>query len=307
MKIINRDLFPSTRQLVKGKRTAVLFRPIIGSVEQLVIGAVAFNSAGAFLGRANRLDRLQCFYGEQAAGAILAVELALDELEIDLANNPALLSDTEYAPLMSGVVLGTTTDAEGSSLSTIACSWLEGMSSLYASPHNSTLTTLEGMDLDETVRGERATDRLGELLLHYVEDRQPALISAFSSDIRTQVRRRRGNAHGVFIDFSGTRIVANFGMLVPSSYAGSIDRIKRRMWDLKISRDNEKSGFLARPHEMLVQHPPENDPQLTQKQVDKIMESVQDLMKQADQEEIRFRPMTSVEDIGNHLMAREAA
>jgi hypothetical protein len=79
------------------------------------------------------------------------------------------------------------------------------------------------------------------------------------------------------------------------------------MWDLKIARDREKGDLWRRNHEMLVQHPPANDPQLNQRQVDKIMESIRELEKQADQEEIRFRPMTTVEQMGEHLMQGEAA
>lgn len=309
MNALDRLVFPQPQGgFARAKRAPVIFRPIIGSVEQLVIGAIAYSKSNAYLAKANRLDRLSCFYGDSAAGAILAIELALEELGFALATNPSLPTGN-YIPAVSGVSIGPSQDAEGVSLETIASSWLTGMSSLYVSeiPYNSLHLSIEQGNEDEPQVFDGVSDRLGQLLLDYVGEKQPKLIGAFSEDIRAQVRRRRGSAHGVFIDFSGAKIVANFGILSTSGYAASIDRIKRRMWDLKIVRDSERTSFLGRNHEMLVQHPPENDPQLTQRQIDKIMESIRELEKQADQEEIRFRPMTTIEQMGDHLVRSEAA
>jgi hypothetical protein len=58
---------------------------------------------------------------------------------------------------------------------------------------------------------------------------------------------------------------------------------------------------------MIIQHPPLNDPQFTQKQLDTMGEALSQLTKQADQEEIRLRSMNSVAQIGDHLLQREAA
>jgi len=305
---LEKAIFPQPPSgFIKAKRAPVVFRPIIGSLEQLVVGAIAYDNRNAYLARANRLERLQCLYNDQAGGAILAIELALEELALDLVADPSLAA-SEYISAMSGVVVGPPHDAEGVSLEAIAGSWLSGMSSLYAPEMSGELVKLmAGRDVEEGPAFDRASDRLGQLLLDYISQRQPRLLSSFSEEIRAQARRRRGSAHSVFIDFAGSKIVANFGILSTSGYAASIDRIKRRMWDLKIARDREKGNFWNRDHEMIVQHPPANDPQLNQRQVDKVMESIQELEKQADQEEIRFRPMTTVEQMGDHLVQSEAA
>lgn len=310
MSFLDKAAFPHPASgFVKARRAPVIFRPIIGSLEQLVVGVIAYDGQSACLARANRLDRLNCFYNDQARGAILAIELALEELALDLAADPALASGA-YQPAISGVVIGPSQEAEGVSLEIIASSWLSGMSSLYVPETPSgqlAAYPLVDPDMDDPQIDDRASDRLGQLLLDYMKVRQPALVGAFSDEIRAQARRRRGSAHSVIIDFAGSKIVANFGILSTTGYAASIDRIKRRMWDLKIVRDSEKTGFFGRKHEMLVQHPSANDPQLTQRQVDKIMESVRELEKQADQEEIRFRPLTTIEQIGDYLIQCEAA
>ena len=123
--------------------------------------------------------------------------------------------------------------------------------------------------------------------------------------MRKPTARRRTDASGVFIDFAGSKIVANFGTLTAQN-ATSINRIKRGLWDLKIDRDREPT-IHKRTHEMLVQHPSFDDPQITEKQWDKISGSLKSLEQQADQVEIRLRPLHSVKDIGEHLLEKEAA
>lgn len=103
------------------------------------------------------------------------------------------------------------------------------------------------------------------------------------------------------------KLVANFGTLASSNFTASIGRIKTRLWDLKVDRDSEPSVLATRDHEMIVQHPPMNDPQLTEKQVGRLKEALQALEEQADQEEIRLRPLNTVEEIGEHILLREAA
>jgi hypothetical protein len=71
----------------------------------------------------------------------------------------------------------------------------------------------------------------------------------------------------VFIDFSGSFLVANFGTLLLTNRAQSVDKIKRRLWDLKVDRDKQQeSMMISRTHEMIVQHPAPDDPQITERQ-----------------------------------------
>jgi hypothetical protein len=153
----------------------------------------------------------------------------------------------------------------------------------------------------------RPRDRLPALVLDYVASKRPELNKFFSAEIREQHVRRGANASAVYIDFAGSKLVANFGTLSANQHATSVDRIKRRLWDLKVDRDNERGGLAKRDHEMIVQHPSKNDPQFTEKQFDRITEALQSLEQQADQEEIRFRPLNTIDQIGEHLLQKEAA
>jgi len=294
--------FPKADGFVRAKWAPLLLRPILGSPEQFVIGVAAVNETGFHLERANSFARLTCLFSGDAETTILVAQAALDALEADLSVR-AMEAILEYHPIFSGTILGEIGDAEGQSLKRIAASWMASLSSLYTASSETTLVT-EADDLPET---SRQRDRLPALVLDYVRNKRPGLDRFFSDEIREQHLRRRANASAVYIDFAGSRIVANFGTLSATQHVASVDRIKRRLWDLKVNRDDAKGGLAYRDHEMIVQHPSRTDPQFSEKQFDRIDEALIALERQADQEEIRFRPMNTISQIGDHLLTREAA
>lgn len=285
-------------------RVPVLYRALLGSPEQFVVGAICYNDDGSQLVRANMLSRLECFYGESAVGAIVAIEFALQALDAAMAAPDFSLK--AYRPAVSGLAFGEVERVEGRSASQVGSTWLEAMSSLYMRPGPETVLVQQLVETSPPeTRGSREIDKL-RLLFDYVAKRQPLLMSAFNHDLFSAARGRRRKPQGVFIDFSGARLVANFGILSPSGYVRSIDKIKRRMWDLKIARDQDDAGPHARAHEMIVQHPKEEELR-GKSQASRMYDSIRELEEQADMQEIRFRPMISFEEIGNHLLAKEAA
>lgn len=298
--------FPASTGFVRAKWAPLLLRPILGSPEQLVIGVVAVNEAGFHLERANSFARLTCLFSGEANSSILASQAALDALEADLSSR-ALEAIVEYQPIFSGIVLGDVGEAEGPSLKSIASSWMASLSSLYSASSELALTAEDAVVAADAPESSRPRDRLPALVLDYVKNKRPGLDKFFSEEIREQHVRRRANASAVYIDFAGSKIVANFGTLSATHHVASVDRIKRRLWDLKVDRDNEKGGLAKRDHEMIVQHPSKTDPQFTERQLDRMEEALAALEQQADQEEIRFRPMHTINQIGDHLLAKEAA
>ena len=296
--------FPSTERFIRAHWAPVLLRPILGSPEQLVVGVVAINEFGFHLERASSLLRLECLLDNDAAGAILAANAGMDALMADLATRSGeALSD--YRAVFSGVRIGELREAEGESVQAIAKSWLGALSSL-------TSREPRAVGRAKTTDGEGAApspqrDRLPLLVHDYVKAKRPDAEKFFSREIREQKPETSTNASAVKIDYSGSKIVANFGSLLISQHKRSVLRITKSLWDLKVDRDGETSGWAKRDHEMIVQHPSLNDPQFSHKQLDTMGEALSQLEKQADQEEIRFRPMNSVPQIGDHLLQREAA
>ena len=182
---------------------------------------------------------------------------------------------------------------------------MSSLSSIYSPAAESVV--LGTVPIAEFPEPARPKDRLPALIFDYVKFKRPNLDKFFSEEIRDQHTRRRTNASAVQIDFAGSKIVANSGTLSATQHAGSVDRLKRRLWDLKVDRDHEKGSLSKRDHEMIVQHPAKNDPQFTERQSDRIREALFSLEQQADQEEIRLRPLNTVDQIGEYVLMKEAA
>jgi hypothetical protein len=297
--------FPTSAGFMRAKWAPLLLRPILGSPEQFVIGVAAADEKGFYLERANSFARLTCLFSGEASSAILAAQTALDAFEVDLSTR-GLAAIAAYRPIFSGVAIGELSEAEGQSLRAIASSWMAALSSIY-SPNADLALVSDALVVSDFPEVARPRDRLPSLVLDYVTSKRPSLDKFFSEEIREQHVRRRANASAVYIDFAGSKIVANFGTLSANQHVTSVDRIKRRLWDLKVDRDNEKSGLARREHEMIVQHPSKTDPQFSERQFDRMSEALVSLEQQADQEEIRFRPMNTIDQIGEHLLAKEAA
>lgn len=303
---LDRDAFPSLPRSVRANWAPVFISPIRGSQERLVIGVAVFNNAGFHIEAANALSRLQCLYGSQADIVVQVAGVALDELKADLAAHSAH-AIAEFRPSITGVSVGDVRTAEGESLQSIGAAWMSALSSLYDSNIANLVITQE--DDEESFEGVFDTlaggDRLPKLVLDYVIAERVGLASFFRSDLGGRQRRRRN--HEVSIDFSGSRLVANFGTLKVGQLGKSVDLIKRRLWDLKVDRDAEASVAFQRDHEMLIQIPARDDPQVSEKQFKNLEIARRALEEQADQEELRLEAYTSVEAIGERVLKAEPA
>ena len=297
--------FPRFQNPVRASWVPVFLSPIRGSEERLVIGVAVFNDGGFHIEAANALTRLQCLYGSQSDIVIQVAGVVLDELKYDFTVRSAEAINA-FRPTISGVALGTVREAEGVSLQAIGSAWMSALSSLYDA--DATAAQLEADDPEETYEDRfeaiASGDRLPRLVLDYVLAERSGLAGFFRSDLSKRPRRRR--SHEIAIDFTGSKLVANFGTLQVGQVTRSVDLIKRRLWDLKVDRDSE-SGAFAREHEMLVQMPASDDPQVSEKQYENLSIARQALEEQADQEELRLEAFTSVAEIGQRVLAAESS
>ena len=303
---LNSALFPSLLDPVRARWAPVFFEPISGSYERFVIGVAAVNESGFHLEIANRLDRLNCFYGQDAVGAIKAIKIAGGYLQTDLARR-SIEALNSPDPAVTGVGFGPIREAEGKTLEAIAQSWMVALSSLYFDSRVEAVET--GRELaDGGKEREGSADRLPFLVCDYVKEKRVGFADFFSREIREGKQKRvKGSSHKIVIDFSGSKLVANFGTLKAGSLTGSVNLIKRRLWDLKVERDGEPNSVIRRQHEMILQRPPADDPQITEAQQSNLAEAFEALKHQAEQEELSLRAMRSVQQIGEHIFGIEAA
>jgi hypothetical protein len=294
--------FPQLENAMKAKWAPLLIEPIADSYERLVAGIIVVSDEEFHLEIANALGRLECLYGESATAIQYAIEIArihyLQELR---ERGPSVLVE-DISPI-AGVYLGEPRDAEGDSLQEIARGWLEGISSLYRFDYLAEAEQLTSV-MTDAGRSPSSSDRIGNLIFEYVSDHRGGLEKFFSREIRGRSSGRK--SHETKIDFSGSKIVANFGTLRAQSIGHSSNAIKRKLWDLAIERDREKSTLTHRLHELLIQVPQKSDPQLSEKQADNVNEAISALEKQADIEELRLRPLPTVGAIGDRILEAEA-
>lgn len=172
-------------------------------------------------------------------------------------------------------------------------------------------TSLRLAEIDgdaEEMRESVYGNPLPGLVLDYVKERRAGFALFFNEDIQQGKKRRfAGRSHEIHIDFAGSRLVANFEPLQPSQIATSVTKIKRRLWDLKVERDRTPVMAGVRLHEMFVHAPGKDDPRFTRKQHEKVHEAIHALEEQADQEELRLRPLSSVYEMGDRILEAEAA
>ena len=308
---LSSEHFPRLEQTVRGKWAPIFLSPLIGSPERLVIGVLAANDSGFHIERANALFRFECLYDGAAETAIFAAEVALDDLEADCAER-GMEALTDPRPTFSGVSVGGIHEGEAPSLEDIARTWMASLSSLYNGGDAHSLGTQ--FDLAPMAYGElvsvgdgQSGERLPSLVFDYIIGKRPGFEKFFNADIRgSRQRRSRRDVPNVIIDFSGSRLVANFGTLKPKSRAASVDRIKRRMFDLIVMRDRDRNGAFERAHEMIVQRPSEDDPQISERQIIGVKETIGALAVQARVEDIALHSMTNVFEIGEYVLRTEA-
>lgn len=295
--------FPSVDGTTSCLWAPVLLSPILDSPERLVIGVVAANKADFHLERANALSRLRCLFGKAAETAVFAAEVALEEL-VELLSSRGLDALQEQALVFSGVALGSIREGEGNSLRDVARTWMGALSSLYE-VENAPVAAVVGDDEVEQ-SGARGADRLPILVLEDVVARNPAYVHFFSEEIQAR-RQRRSKVADIGIDFSSPDLVANFATLGPSAQAKSVDRIKRKLFDLIVRRDAEQSTFLPRAHEMIVYSPGVTDPLISEKQREVLDEVHDELGEQSKREEIGFLPVTGVPQITQRIFQEPLA
>jgi hypothetical protein len=301
--------FPVSRGHRRFRWAPLLFHPVQFAQDRLTIGLVVTDDAEAHLLSANRLNKLECLFAGRSEDAIFAASVALEAVQARLISK-GLEAVRDFESPVSGVVLGSFREAEASDWQSLAVRWLEASSPLYERPAEKFPSVYRQEEDEIYGNPNRAIglpgprERLPLLVLEYISDQRPTFARYFSPRVSKPNTRRP--SYEAAIDYAGVRVVANFGTLF-ASRAQSVNNIKRRMWDLSVDMEREEGSMLKRQHEMIVQAPQKNDPQISDVQFKNVTDALRVLEEEADTKQIRLLPMTSVQEIGQHLLKLEAA
>ncbi len=294
--------FPSSGGLISVDWAPIFLHPILESPERLIVGLAIVGTEDVKVFCANSLKKPNCLYASAESGFLIDIVTdCLAEIENDiLARRIEALSKPE--PLFDGICFGSLAKAEGLSIEQIAQNLLSSISSLQDDSGAKNLNVAQ--ETIESWAGGGA-DRLPWLVCDYVKKTQPKLVQNFTSDFVAKKARRTGvRPSSVHIDYSGQKVTANFGTLRSTAISKSIDVIKRGIFDLAVHRDR-RTDLLATNHELYVHHQNFDDPQMNDRQADTLRATIEDLVSQADTEEIRLLSFTSVHTMGDKLIERE--
>ncbi len=297
--------FPASDTLKRGFWQPVYFRPNLDTPERLV-AAVIGNVEGRWeLIRASAPERLKCLYGREAAVALEAIEIGLEHLESTLRRGeiPVDVSD-----IVSGLEIGDKVAAQGNDARELATRWVRLISSLH---DVRTELRLEGTPAlvvgTDPIERDISRDRLPVLVMERMTQRAPEARSMFNPHV-LRLEREHGArllTHKAFVAFSGKHVAANFATLKPGRQKVAVDISKRLMWDLEQHREKEDNLLPRQSHEMILYHPSEDDPTITPKQYDNVMEVVRTLKDEGNNRQINVRSYVSVPKIAEHILKAE--
>jgi hypothetical protein len=307
---LNIQDFPVSRDHGRFRWAPLLFHPIQFAQDRLTIGLIVTAGRDAHLLEANRLNKLECLFEGHSEAAIFAASVALEAIREQLSTK-GVEAIENFDPPVSGVALGTFREAEASDWHSLATRWLEASSPLFERPHMRA-PAIYDQEMDLAVVGNpnnvpslpAPKERLPLLVWEYISEQRPTYARYFNPRVSKPKTRRP--SYEVNIDYAGVRVVANFGTLF-ASRVQSVNTIKRRMWDLSIQMEREAGSMLTREHEMIVQAPAKNDAQISDTQFKNVSDALRVLEEEADTKQIRLLPMTTVQQIGEHILRREAA
>lgn len=305
--MLSADMFPNPRYGVRARWAPLILEPIAGSPERLVVGCAVVNEGGVHIEFANALDRLRCLYGDQSSPLLTALKFAEHSLREDFSERGARALFEHQLPL-SGLHFGAIREGEGADLRDIASAWLGVLSSLNDATKVSAVVEFKAAPVDVVAIEKKIVQPLPVSILAAVAAKKIELIQYFSDDLKEGRKKRRNfGSHEILIDYSGKRLVANFASLDATRLSPSVGNIKQRLWDLKVERDQNFRAGRVREHELIVRVPAAADIPVTGKAKANLQEAYRGLEQQADNEDLRLIPLASAEEIGDHIMQREAA
>lgn len=273
--------------------------PMVGSGERLCIGVVVADQETAHVCAVPSLERLICIYGQEASAFLLAGQLAIESVQKRVQKH-GFQSLAEWKCPVEGLILGPSHLGAGENLKDVARTALMQCASLAAR------VSEEEDTVDSATRADRSMGRLEALVKDSVTAKCPELAKYFCATFHVSQ-----NARATKIGYSGTKLVANFGLLLPGRLSPLVTTAKARLWDL----EQLKSGVLSqlildrntREFELLLHRPRKDDPQYSDRQISSLEAACLELEEAADKAEIRCRPMYSPEEIANFVLTKEAA
>lgn len=305
--MIDQIVFPERSDLKSGQWYPIFFRANFDTPERLVAGVVAYVDGKWDIQSASALDRLKCLYQGASQVAIAAIEQGLGNLGEMLGK-----VDLHGADLsVSGLYLGEVQEAEARDAKELARRWLRLISSLHDVKKEVDvyveLASYQPTPAEVVVSREISRDRLPVLVMDKMIESAPQARNMFHQHIHKLESNSKARliTHRAYVAFDGKKVAANFSTLRAGKHKAAVDVSKRLMWDLEQHRQGDQSLYGQQDHEMYLYHPSHDDPTISERQFDNVMEIVATLTKEGENRNIKVNARDSVELISKELLAAE--
>lgn len=299
--------FPPVDALSQGFWQPIFFIPNLDTPERLVAAVITCVDGKWVLTKATALDRLRCLYGQEAEIALEAVNFGLKEIESTLSSLSP--SDKVSSPI-TGLELGDRMPAQGHDSAELGFRKLRLISSLHNRRKEYSSVALQpvaaALPADPLAR-DIERDRLSVLVMEHMAESAPQSRVMFNSHVRRLERDQGARllTHKAYVAYDGKNVAANFATLKPGRHKVGVDISKRLMWDLEQHRESDR-GFLNKySHEMILYHPSRDDPTITPRQFDNVMEVVDTLQQEGQSRDIKVMSYISVPEISDHILQVE--
>lgn len=299
--LLSKFRFPDPAQFQEVAIVPVYVEPLAYSGERLFVGLVLQSKDGAKAFPLESLRRLQCVYGSAWRSLVVARDIALGSL-LDWVSKNGMERVAEWTSPGDGIFAGGLLRTTASGVAEAVRASFTEFSSIYQEPPG--LSDAAPSTRDKRMAGLTAT-RLEAAVRDIVASVKPALVSNFFKKFQVSE-----NARSMTLGFVGTKVVANFGLVVPEALTARVSNAKARLWDLASARKGIEAGWfgLGADQEfcLLLHHSTDNDVQYTRRQLGAVKEALVELEAEADKLSVRCRPIVGPQQIANHLMHAEA-
>jgi len=254
----------------------VLWEPVMGTEERLMVGVVARCGEQWTAIRVVREDVFTAIYGKKESGAKAMVDMAIDLLRSRLP----LQSWYQIRLPITGFHIGTRRDAAGDSVQGIVRQAVAMAASLS---RPDIIDEIEAEDTPST--SENVNRQWATKIKDAAANESPSVIRYFNQAIKFYE-----DGEQIKFGFCNARLAMHFGLLRVSSLSSSIKDARARLWELRLARSlaNRSAG-------LLIGVPHDNDVTLSDRQRDSVTRNVAELQREAEQSEVSLLPVTTPE------------
>jgi len=293
--------FPDPAQFQQVAIVPVYVEPLAYSGERLFVGLVVQSHDGAKAFPLESLQRLQCVYGPAYKSLTAARDIALASL-LEWVTQRGMEQVHAWVGPGDGIFAGGLLRTTASSVAEAVRASFTEYSSIYDEP-------VAFAEREPTIREERLAGLTASRLEATVHDLVAAVKPALSPKFfqKFQVNER---ARPLTLGFVGSKLVANFGLIVPQALSTRVSNAKARLWDLASAREGADEGWFRRLEDqefgLLLHHATEHDVQYSQRQLNSVKEALVELEAEADKLKLRCRAIVGPQGIADHLIHAEA-